>query len=130
MCKICKGKSNKRIKSSSLNENEFISKSYSSFIQNDVLKLVLFSNLYKIFILNINNFNLTCLDFFQMLILICPDFPKSLIKKINYIQMMIKNKDKIGEKLNQVELLSNEVSLIELFLLTTIYFFYNGNYIY
>jgi hypothetical protein len=108
------------------NENEYISKAYSSFIQNDYLKLILFSNIYKIFILNLNNFTLTCLDFFQMLILICPDFPKSLIKKLNYIYLMIKFKDKISEKLNQVESLSNEINIIEFFILTMLNCFYNG----
>ena len=108
------------------NENEYISKAFSSFIQNDYMKLILFSNIYKIFIVNLNNFSLTCLDFFQMLILICPDFPKSLIKKLNYIYLVIKFKDKISEKLTQVESLSNEINIIEFFILTMVNCFYNG----
>lgn len=70
-------------------ENDFIAKQYSFFISNNLLKYSLLSNLYKIFLINLNTTSCTLLDFYSLLILICPDFPKNLVKKIYDIHLMV-----------------------------------------
>jgi hypothetical protein len=116
-------------------ENDFIAKQYSFFISNNLLKYSLLSNLYKIFLININTTSCTLLDFYSLLILICPDFPKNLVKKIYEIHSMV---EKIKYEhtidlstpcqINQVyhNSFDNNIDIISFFVTFSIIFFLFG----
>jgi hypothetical protein len=90
------------------------------------MQFIFLSNLYKIFLMNIiqSSTQITCLDFYSIIILISPDFPKFIIKKINIIYMNIKHRDKIN--LTHVDNLGNTINTIEFFSMFAIYFAYLG----
>ena len=92
------------------------------------MQFIFLSNLYKIFLINIlqSSSQITCLDFYSIIILISPDFPKHIIKKINIIYLNIKQKDKVN--LNHIENLGNTIITIEFFSIFAVYFAYLGNF--
>ena len=69
---------------------------------------------------------ITCSDYYQIIILICPDFSKLLVKKINIIYFFIKCKDRTQEKFQQYDDMENEISCLEFYILFSIIYFYNG----
>jgi len=91
------------------------------------MHFIFLSNLYKIFLVNIlqSSTTITCLDFYSIIILISPDFPKQIIKKINIIYMNFKNKDKVNQQ--HIENLGNTVNTMEFFSIFAVYFAYLGN---
>jgi hypothetical protein len=114
-------------------ENDFIAKQYSFFQSNNLLKYSLISNFYKIFLININTTTCTLLDFYSLLILICPDFPKNLVKKIYEIHSMvekIKSENMIDLstpcQTSQVynNLFDSNIDMFSFFVTFSIYFFY------
>jgi len=116
------------IKGNKTYEADYISKPYSFYLHNDFLKFIFLSNFYKIFLTTIITMNngISCVDFYQILILICPDFPKLLVKKINIIYFYIKNKERSHEKFQQYEEMENEISCLEFYILFCVFYFYNG----
>lgn len=108
-------------------ETEYISKQFSFFQNNGrFMQLIFLSNLYKIFLTNIQQSatTITCLDFYSIIILISPDFPKQIIKKINIIYLNMKFKEKIN--LTHIENLGNTVNIMEFFSIFAVYFAYIG----
>ncbi len=93
------------------------------------MQIIFLSNLYKIFLINIlqSSTTITCLDFYSIIILISPDFPKQIIKKINIIYMNFKNREKINQQ--HIENLGNTVNTIDFFSIFAIYFGYLGKII-
>jgi len=67
------------------------------------------------------NEKLSAMDFFSFLILICPDFPKSLFKKINIIYQLIYN---TNEPLINYATFDNKIFIFEFFVVFALYFYY------
>lgn len=111
----------KTFPSNYLPETEFISKPFSFYFENHFLRLILVSVYYKLFLsIHLNsNFKATCIDFYSTLSLICSDFPKSLVRKVNYIYIVIYKKTNA-----KYDTLSNEISLAEFFIVFCYYVFY------
>lgn len=77
-------------------ETEYVNKFYANYQDNDYFKVILLSNIYKIFINNLllnNSLKLTCYDFLCMKNLICSDFPKKIIENICEIYFLISHKE-------------------------------------
>jgi hypothetical protein len=102
-------------------ENEYISKQFSFFQSCSFYKYILLSNFYKIFISNLPNNNGSAVDFYSLLILICPDFPKQIIKNYSDLYMIIYNN---GDDSNGLNKGNNTINLICFFLHFSIYYFH------
>lgn len=100
---------------------EFISHPYSFFIRSKLTRLILISNLYKTFIAQLSSTS-TVLDFYNLLILLCPDFPKSLMKK-TYAFYKIFHFDKVLD-INEREFIKKEVDTFTFYLVFSVFYFY------
>lgn len=67
----------------------------------------------------------TTFDFFSLIILLCPDFPKILVKKLTILSVHFNNKNFTPEGFSENIELSNKVNLHEFFCMFCIYFIYN-----
>lgn len=96
------------------------------------MRYILISNLYKIFLVNLTNQNCNLTDFYSLIILICPDFPKILIKKVYSIYSYIEKSKKSnmidinGSESQQINEFDCSVDIVSFFLIFSIYFFYNN----
>ena len=123
-------------------ENEYINKFFYNYNDNEYLKLILLSNLYKILIIQQINLSLkfTSYDFLCSISLICSDFPKKIIETINEFYMITKNErisfsEEINSEGNAYKImrmniidnnwvLSNEINLGEFFIFFSSCFIY------
>lgn len=132
---------NKLLKISFQPENEYVNKFYHNYSDNFYLKLILISNLYRIFLINqisISQIKYTCYDFHCTLSLICSDFPKKIVENINEYYKMIKKEEgvsslnAIGNNNNTINtignsnhyfcLFNNEINLSEFFIFFSVCF--------
>ena len=105
---------------------EYISKPYSYYSKRPINKIFFLSNLYKIFILNIpNNLSFTTFDFFSLTTLLCPDFPKISVKKLNIIISNFSNNNLTPEIFNENIELKAKVNIIEFFCIFSVYYLFN-----
>ena len=105
---------------------EFISKPYSTYSTKKINKLYFLSNLYKIFMVNIpSNIPFSTFDFFSTIILLCPDFPKVMIKKMDLLYQNFSNANATPEIFNQNIELKTRVNMNEIFCMFCVYFLYN-----
>lgn len=105
---------------------EFISKSYNIYSAKKINKIYFLSNLYKIFMINIpTNIPFSSFDFFSTIILLCPDFPKVMIKKLDLLYQNFTNANTTPEIFNQNIELKTRVNMNEFFLMFSVYFLYN-----
>lgn len=108
-------------------ETEYVNKFYINYQDNEYFKVILLSNLYKIFISNLltnTNVKLTCYDFLCMKNLICSDFPKKIFENICEVYYIISNKDVITKETSNIDefilnsnfynqLLSQEINIVD-----------------
>ena len=105
--------------------NEFISKPFITYSNQQIAKIYLISNLYKIFIINIpNNVPFSIFDFYSLTILLCPDFPKVIIKKLNILINNFNNLNFNPENLNENIELKLKVNIKDFFCIFSIYFLF------
>lgn len=107
-------------------ENDLISKQFSFYESSSFFKFILISNIYKIFVTNLPTTG-TVLDFYTLITLICPDFPKILIKKFSKFYYLIKNKEKEEDK--NIDLISMTVNFFDYFVYFGIYYYYQDFFI-
>ena len=111
-------------------ENEYISKPFSFYTSKPINKLFFLSNLYKIFILNIpQTLSFTIFDFYSLIILLCPDFPKSIIKKLCILITNFSTATLTPEAFNENKELKIKVNIIEIFAMFCVYFIYSDFFI-
>ena len=106
---------------------EFISKPYSIYSTRRINKIFFLSNLYKIFMTNIpTTIPFSTFDFFSTIILLCPDFPKLMIKKMDLLYQNFSNSSITPEIFNQNIELKTRVNMNEIFVMFCVYFLYNN----
>ena len=106
---------------------EFISKPYSIYSARRINKIFFLSNLYKIFMTNIpTTIPFSTFDFFSTIILLCPDFPKLMIKKMDLLYQNFSNSGTTPEIFNQNIELKTRVNMNEIFVMFCVYFLYNN----
>jgi hypothetical protein len=106
---------------------EFISKPYSIYSTRRINKIFFLSNLYKIFMTNIpTTIPFSTFDFFSTIILLCPDFPKLMIKKMDLLYQNFSNSSTTPEIFNQNIELKTRVNMNEIFVMFCVYFLYNN----
>lgn len=106
---------------------EFISKPFNIYSQRRINKIFFLSNLYKIFMTNIpTTIPFSTFDFFSTVILLCPDFPKLMIKKLDLLYQNFSNTNVSPDIFNQNIELKTKVSMNEIFVMFSVYFLYNN----
>ena len=106
---------------------EFISKPYSIYSAKRINKLYFLSNLYKIFMINIpTTIPFSTFDFFSTIILLCPDFPKLMIKKLDLLYQNFSNNGVSPEIFNQNIELKTKINMNEIFVMFSVYFLFNN----
>ena len=106
---------------------EFISKPFNIYSQRRINKIFFLSNLYKIFMTNIpTTIPFSTFDFFSTVILLCPDFPKLMIKKLDLLYQNFSNTNVSPDIFNQNIELKTKVSMNEIFVIFSVYFLYNN----
>ena len=106
---------------------EFISKPYSIYSAKRINKLYFLSNLYKIFMTNIpTTIPFSTFDFFSTIILLCPDFPKIMIKKLDLLYQNFSNNGVSPEIFNQNIELKTRINMNEIFVMFSVYFLFNN----
>lgn len=106
---------------------EFISKPYNIYSLKRINKIYFLSNLYKIFMTNIpTTIPFSTFDFFSTIILLCPDFPKLMIKKLDLIYQNFSNNNVTPEIFNQNIELKTKVNMNEIFVMFSVYFLFNN----
>ena len=106
---------------------EFISKPYNIYSLRRINKIFFLSNLYKIFMTNIpTTIPFTTFDFFSTVILLCPDFPKLMIKKLDLLCQNFTNSNVTPDIFNQNIELKTKVNMNEIFVMFSVYFLYNN----
>ncbi len=107
-------------------ENEYISKPFSFYTSKQINKIFFLSNLYKIFIVNIpQTLTFSIFDFYSLIILLCPDFPKTIIKKLSILMSNFSNNNLTPEAFNENIELKQRVNIIEIFSMFCVYFIYS-----
>jgi hypothetical protein len=106
---------------------EFISKQFYIYNSKRINKIFFLSNLYKIFMTNIpTTIPFSTFDFFSTIILLCPDFPKLMIKKMDLLYQNFNNTNVTPEIFNQNIELKTRVNMNEIFVMFCVYFLYNN----
>ena len=106
---------------------EFISKPFNIYSTKRINKIYFLSNLYKIFMTNIpTTIPFSTFDFFSTIILLCPDFPKLMIKKLDLIYQNFSNNNITPEIFNQNIELKTKINMNEIFVMFSVYFLYNN----
>ena len=106
---------------------EFISKPYNIYNAKRINKIYFLSNLYKIFMTNIpTTIPFSTFDFFSTIILLCPDFPKVMIKKLDLLYQNFSNNNVNPEIFNQNIELKTRINMNEIFVMFSVYFLYNN----
>ena len=106
---------------------EFISKPFNLYSSKRINKIYFLSNLYKIFMTNIpTTIPFSTFDFFSTIILLCPDFPKLMIKKLDLIYQNFSNNNITPEIFNQNIELKTKINMNEIFVMFSVYFLYNN----
>ena len=106
---------------------EFISKPYNIYSAKRINKLYFLSNLYKIFMTNIpTTIPFSTFDFFSTIILLCPDFPKIMIKKLDLLYQNFSNNGVSPEIFNQNIELKTRINMNEIFVMFSVYFLFNN----
>ena len=65
-------------------------------------------------------------DFFSTIILLCPDFPKLMIKKLDLLYQNFSNNNATPDIFNQNIELKTKINMNEIFVMFTVYFLYNN----
>lgn len=82
--------------------------------------------MYKIFILNVpQTLPFTIFDFYSLIILLCPDFPKSIIKKLCILITNFSNSNLTPDAFNENKELKIKVNIIEIFAMFCVFFIYS-----
>ena len=106
---------------------EFISKPYNIYSVKRINKIFFLSNLYKIFMTNIpTTIPFSTFDFFSTVILLCPDFPKVMIKKLDLLYQNFNNNNVTPDIFNQNIELKSRVNMNEMFAMFSVYFLFNN----
>ena len=106
---------------------EFISKPFNIYNAKRINKIYFLSNLYKIFMINIpTTIPFSTFDFFSTIILLCPDFPKLMIKKLELLYLNFSYNNVTPEIFNQNIELKTKININEIFVMFTVYFLYNN----
>ena len=106
---------------------EFISKPFNIYNTKRINKIYFLSNLYKIFMTNIpTTIPFSTFDFFSTIILLCPDFPKLMIKKLDLIYQNFSDNNITPEIFNQNIELKTKINMNEIFVMFSVYFLYNN----
>ena len=106
---------------------EFISKPYNIYSLKRINKIFFLSNLYKIFMTNIpTTIPFSTFDFFSTVILLCPDFPKVMIKKLDLLYQNFNNNNVTPDIFNQNIELKTRVNMNEMFAMFSVYFLFNN----
>jgi len=106
---------------------EFISKPYNIYSAKKINKIYFLSNLYKIFMINIpTSIPFSTFDFFSTIILLCPDFPKLMIKKLDLLYQNFSNNNITPEVFNQNIELKTRINMNLIFVMFCVYFLYNS----
>ena len=106
---------------------EFISKPYNIYSVKRINKIFFLSNLYKIFMTNIpTTIPFSTFDFFSTVILLCPDFPKVMIKKLDLLYQNFNNTTVSPDIFNQNIELKTRVNMNEMFAMFSVYFLFNN----
>lgn len=106
---------------------EFISKPFNIYNAKRINKIYFLSNLYKIFMINIpTTIPFSTFDFFSTIILLCPDFPKLMIKKLELLYLNFSYNNVTPEIFNQNIELKTKINMNEIFVMFTVYFLYNN----
>ena len=106
---------------------EFISKPYNIYSLKRINKIFFLSNLYKIFMTNIpTTIPFSTFDFFSTVILLCPDFPKVMIKKLDLLYQNFNNNNVTPDIFNQNIELKSRVNMNEMFAMFSVYFLFNN----
>ena len=106
---------------------EFISKPFNIYSAKRINKIYFLSNLYKIFMTNIpTTIPFSTFDFFSTIILLCPDFPKLMIKKLDLLYQNFSNNNATPDIFNQNIELKTKINMNEIFVMFTVYFLYNN----
>ena len=106
---------------------EFISKPYNIYSVKRINKIFFLSNLYKIFMTNIpTTIPFSTFDFFSTVILLCPDFPKVMIKKLDLLYQNFNNNNVTPDIFNQNIELKTRVNMNEMFAMFSVYFLFNN----
>lgn len=106
---------------------EFISKPFNIYSLKRINKIFFLSNLYKIFMTNIpTTIPFSTFDFFSTVILLCPDFPKLMIKKLDLLYQNFSNNNVTPEIFNQNIELKSRVNMNEMFAMFSVYFLFNN----
>jgi len=106
---------------------EFISKPYNIYSLKRINKIFFLSNLYKIFMTNIpTTIPFSTFDFFSTVILLCPDFPKVMIKKLDLLYQNFNNNNVTPDVFNQNIELKTRVNMNEMFAMFSVYFLFNN----
>ena len=106
---------------------EFISKPFNIYNQKRINKIFFLSNLYKIFMTNIpTTIPFSTFDFFSTVILLCPDFPKVMIKKLDLLYQNFSNNNVTPDIFNQNIELKSKINMNEMFVMFSVYFLYNN----
>ena len=106
---------------------EFISKPFNIYSLKRINKIFFLSNLYKIFMTNIpTTIPFSTFDFFSTVILLCPDFPKVMIKKLDLLYQNFNNNNVTPDIFNQNIELKTRVNMNEMFAMFSVYFLFNN----
>ena len=106
---------------------EFISKPYNIYSVKRINKIFFLSNLYKIFMTNIpTTIPFSTFDFFSTVILLCPDFPKVINKKLDLLYQNFNNNNVTPDIFNQNIELKTRVNMNEMFAMFSVYFLFNN----
>ena len=109
---------------------EFISKPFSIYSLKRINKIFFLSNLYKIFVTNIpTTIPFSTFDFFSTVILLCPDFPKAMIKKLDLLYQNFNNNNATPEIFNQNIELKSRVNMNEMFVMFSVYFLFSNFFV-
>ena len=109
---------------------EFISKPFSIYSLKRINKIFFLSNLYKIFVTNIpTTIPFSTFDFFSTVILLCPDFPKAMIKKLDLLYQNFNNNTATPEIFNQNIELKSRVNMNEMFVMFSVYFLFSNFFV-
>jgi len=109
---------------------EFISKPFNIYGLKRINKIFFLSNLYKIFVTNIpTTIPFSTFDFFSTVILLCPDFPKAMIKKLDLLYQNFNNNNATPEIFNQNIELKSRVNMNEMFVMFSVYFLFSNFFV-
>ena len=109
---------------------EFISKPFNIYGIKRINKIFFLSNLYKIFVTNIpTTIPFSTFDFFSTVILLCPDFPKAMIKKLDLLYQNFNNNNATPEIFNQNIELKSRVNMNEMFVMFSVYFLFSNFFV-